>query len=78
VLVNGAGAGAVDATEVGEPGAGAAAPLLPRLAEGIETAMASICAFRALAPARLVSLSFTNCDIVSSRFFLALTMSSSP
>jgi len=39
VLVNGAGAGAVDAPRLANPGQAPAAPLLPRLAEGIETAM---------------------------------------
>ena len=41
-------------------------------------AMASICAFRAVSPAALGSLPATNSVIVSSKFFRALTIASSP
>src|SRR5882724_13124099 len=69
------GAGAT----VGDAGAAVApAPAFGlALAPGMVAAMASMCAFSALAPAPLGSLSLTKSAMVSSRFLRAATIASS-
>src|SRR5947209_20138248 len=71
---------AIDDAAVPAAGAGVAgaeaAPVA--LAPGMVPAMASMWAFRALAPAPFGSLSLTKSAVVSNRFLRAATMPSSP